>query len=199
MAWASPVGADVGDSVGADGAPGPAGDLSLASFVAGLGVEADFRAAREGDLAKINEMLVASKDFTLGVPIPPVTVDGITADDGRVLLLGRVRDRLGDLGPSVVVALAKDGSDCVVEAFVISCPAMGKGVETRAMRQIAAHARAMDADRIVVGYRDTGRNHAAIDFLRSPTAGGTAETPDGATLDLLVRAETTDTEAVITS
>lgn len=193
------IGGSVGGSVGGDGDPEPAGGLSLASFVAGLGVEADFRPARDGDLPKINEMLVASKDFTLGVPVPPVTVDGIRADDGRVLLLGSVRDRLGDLGPSVVLALAKDGSDCVVEAFVISCPAMGKGVETRAMRQIAEHARAMEADRIVVGYRDTGRNHAAIDFLRSPTAGGTAETPDGAPLDLLVCAETTDTGAVITS
>lgn len=144
-------------------------------------------------------MLVASKDFTLGVPIPPVTVGAVAADGDRVLLLGSVRDRLGDLGPSVVLMLTRHGSDCVVEAFVISCPAMGKGVEAQAMREIAAHARAMGADRIVVGYRDTGRNHAAIDFLRSPTAGGTAETPDGATLDLLVRAETTDTGAVITS
>ncbi|MGW1876263.1 hypothetical protein [Streptomyces sp. NPDC001975] len=188
-----------GGPAGGDGAPEPAGGLSLASFVAGLRVEADFRAARDGDLPRINEMLVASKEFTLGVPVPPVTVGTLPAGGDRVLLLGSVRDRLGDLGPSVVVSLAGQGSDCVVEALVISCPAMGKGVEVQAMREIAAHARAMGADRIVVGYRDTGRNHAAIDFLRSPTAGGTAETPDGAVLDLLVRAETSDTGAVITS
>ena len=175
----------------------PADGLSLASFVAGLRVETEFREARDGDLAKIKDMLVASKEFNLGVPIPPAAVDAMPAAADRVLLLGSVRDRLGDLGPSVVLALAGRGADCVVEAFVISCPAMGKGVEARAMREIAAHARALGAERIVVGYRETGRNRAAIDFLHSPTAGGTARTPDGATLDLLVRAETPDTEAVI--
>lgn len=194
-----PVAAAPGGPVDGDTVPGPAGGLSLAAFVAGLRVETDFRAARPGDLAKINEMLVASKEFTLGVPIPPVTVDDLAAGGDRVLLLGSVRDRLGDLGPSVVLALAGRGPDCVVEAFVISCPAMGKGVEAQAMREIAAHAQAMGAGRIVVGHRDTGRNHAAIDFLGSPTAGGTAQTPDGALLDLLVRAETPDTEAVTTS
>ncbi|WP_319300308.1 hypothetical protein [Streptomyces scabiei] len=188
-----------GGPVDGDAVSGPAGGLSLDSFVAGLRVRAEFRTARDGDLAKINEMLVASKEFTLGVPIPPVTADATSADGDRVLLLGTVRDRLGDLGPSVVLALAGHGSDCVVEAFVISCPAMGKGVEVQAMREIAAHARAMGADRIVVGYRDTGRNRAAIDFLNSPAAGGTAETTGGAPLELLVRAETSDTEAVTTS
>ncbi|SEC38108.1 Predicted enzyme involved in methoxymalonyl-ACP biosynthesis [Streptomyces sp. 3213] len=210
-AWPSRLAAaGIFDRLPVPGAPGRAaargdetvpeavGGLSLASFIAGLGVEADFRAARAGDLAKINDMLVASKEFTLGVPVPPVTVEAASADD-RVLLLGSVRDRLGDLGPSVVLSLARHGSDCVVEAFVISCPAMGKDVEVQAMREIAAHAQAMGADRIVAEYRDTGRNHAAIDFLRSPAAGGTAETPDGALLDLLVRAETSDTEAVTTS
>ncbi|MDY0814513.1 hypothetical protein [Kitasatospora purpeofusca] len=185
---------------GGDGAAEqPAGALSLASFIAGLGVETDFRPPRGADLAKINDMLVASKEFTLGVPMAPAEVDAAAADGDRVLRLGRVRDRLGDLGPSVVLALAKDGSDCVVEAFVISCPAMGKGVEIQAMREIAAHARAMGTDRIVLGYRDTGRNHAAIDFLRSPAAGGSTESPDGAPLDVLLRAETSEMGAVITS
>ncbi|MFB8237884.1 hypothetical protein ACFC58_15175 [Kitasatospora purpeofusca] len=171
----------------------PAGALSLASFIAGLGVETDFRPPRGTEIAKINDMLVASKEFTLGVPLAPAEVDAAAAGGDRVLRLGRVRDRLGDLGPSVVLALAKDGSDCVVEAFVISCPAMGKGVEVQAMREIAAHARAMGTDRIVLGYRDTGRNHAAIDFLRSPAAGGSTESPDGAPLDVLLRAESAET------
>ncbi|WP_405006888.1 hypothetical protein OHV13_24920 [Kitasatospora purpeofusca] len=191
----SPVG-----SVGDDGAPEqPAGALSLASFIAGLGVETDFRPPRGAEIAKINDMLVASKEFTLGVPMAPAEVDAAAAGGDRVLRLGRVRDRLGDLGPSVVLALAKDGSDCVVEAFVISCPAMGKGVEVQAMREIAAHARAMGTDRIVLGYRDTGRNHAAVDFLRSPAAGGSTELPDGAPLDVLLRAETSEIGAVIPS
>ncbi|MFD9064868.1 hypothetical protein ACFVZ3_25485 [Kitasatospora purpeofusca] len=167
----------------------PAGTLSLASFIAGLGVETDFRPPRGAELAKVNDMLVASKEFTLGVPMTPAEVDAAAAGGDRVLRLGRVRDRLGDLGPSVVLALAKDGQDCVVEAFVISCPAMGKGVEVQAMREIAAHARAMGADRIVFGYRDTGRNHAAVEFLRSPAAGGSTGSPDGAPLDVLLHAD----------
>ncbi|WP_406088417.1 hypothetical protein [Kitasatospora purpeofusca] len=183
-----------GGPVGEDGAPEQsAGALSLASFIAGLEVETDFRPPRGAEIAKINDMLVASKEFTLGVPMAPAEVDAAAAGGDRVLRLGRVRDRLGDLGPSVVLALAKDGSDCVVEAFVISCPAMGKGVEVQAMREIAAHARAMGADRIVLGYRDTGRNHAAVDFLRSPAAGGSTESPDGAPLDVLLHAESAGT------
>ncbi|MFJ8436137.1 hypothetical protein ACIQ9P_33035 [Kitasatospora sp. NPDC094019] len=188
-----------GGATGPAGPVEPAGALSLASFIAGLGVETDFREPRGADLAKINDMLVASKEFTLGLPMTPAEVDAAAAGGDRVLRLGRVRDRLGDLGPSVVLALAKDGSDCVVEAFVISCPAMGKGVEVRAMREIAAHARAMGADRIVLGYRDTGRNHAAVDFLRSPAAGDSTELPDGAPLDVLLRAETPEIGAVTTS
>lgn len=179
----------------AEAAAGPAGGLSLEDFVAGLGAEADFRPARAGDLGKIGDMLAATKDFTLGVPLPDPVAGRVTADGDRVLLIGSVRDRLGDLGPSVVVALAKQDSDCVVEAFCVSCPAMGKGIETLAMREIAARARAMGADRIVVGYRETGRNRAAIDFLRSPAADAAAEAPDGAILDLVVHAETADREA----
>jgi predicted enzyme involved in methoxymalonyl-ACP biosynthesis len=178
-----------------EGTAETSGGLSLADFVAGLGTEADFRPARESDLDKINEMLVATKDFTLGVPVPPTAVAAASTDDDRALLIGSVRDRLGDLGPSVAMALARQGSDCVVEAFLVSCPAMGKGVEELAMREAAVHARAMGADRIVVGYRDTGRNHAAIDFFHSPAAADAAGTPDGALLDLVVRAEAPGTGA----
>jgi hypothetical protein len=159
-------GPEGGAPVQASGERQPSG-LSLAEFVAGLRVEADFRAAADSDTDKIGDMLFRTKDFTLGTPFSVEDTQAALADQDRKLLLGSVRDRFGDLGTSVMIAVRRSGQDCLAEAFLISCPAMGKGVEDIAMRQITAAACELGTTRIVLQYQSTGRNEAAIDFLRS--------------------------------
>ncbi|MGH3380459.1 MAG: hypothetical protein ACRDP6_37560 [Actinoallomurus sp.] len=149
----------------------PGGGLSLEDFVAGLGTEVDFRTADTGDLDKIADMLLRTKDFTLGTPFTRDDAAAFHHDDARRILVGSVRDRFGDLGTSVAIALERDGDDCAVRAFLVSCPAMGKGVEEISMRRITDEARSLGGSRILLPFQHTGRNQVAADFLRSLPGG----------------------------
>ena len=78
-----------------------------------------------------------------------------------------VRDRFGDYG-LVGLALA-DFNDGVarVDTFLLSCRALGRGVEHRMMRHVAERARAHGLERVEVELIETARNAPAREFVGS--------------------------------
>lgn len=156
---------------------GPAGAsspfaLSLADYIASLNVSIAWRPARPEDAEKLAEMVLRTKDFALGPTYPEAELAAWIADESVEVVLGRVRDRLGDYGLGAAAVLRVDGRTARVPLFLVSCPALGKGVEEAALRKIRELAAARDCREITFHCRDTGRNGAALDFLRRHAGGG---------------------------
>lgn len=137
-------------------APVEVSATSLDDFVAGLRVEVDCEPVAEATAPKVAEVVSRAKDFTLGV----AEVD--LADGERELLAVRVRDRLGQYGISGAVGLRREGDECVVDVFSLSCPVLGKGVQDLVLREIRDRAGARP---LVFRHRVTPHNQVATDFL----------------------------------
>ncbi|MFE9692983.1 hypothetical protein [Micromonospora sp. NPDC005806] len=138
----------------------PAG-LSLADFVSSLDVRVEYRPVPPAEVPQVAELVARAHDFALR-PAPPATALAGRADD---LLAIRVRDRLGDYGTSGLVAVTPDPGRWTVDLFSLSCPVLGKGVETVVLREVARRAAAVGAGEVQVRWTDTGRNGTAGRFL----------------------------------
>ncbi|TMC12075.1 MAG: hypothetical protein E6J41_03850 [Chloroflexi bacterium] len=150
----------------ANGSP----SLSLDEFVARLGVEVTCRPLDGGQVSYLAEMSERTHDFNLGIERPEAAIAGELADPGREYLLAGVRDRLGDYGTGGALGLAFADRTCTVDLFLVSCPALGRGVEDELMRHVVARAVERGCERVVLPYRETGRNGPALDFVQRASA-----------------------------
>jgi hypothetical protein len=146
--------------------PGSASTLSLGEYVASLDVSVGWRPARPDDVPRLVEMVLRTKDFALGRTYPETALAAWLAEESTEVALADVRDRLGDYGLGAAVAMRFDGGTASVELMLVSCPALGKGVEDAALGKIRELAEARRCDSVTFRCHETGRNGLALDFLR---------------------------------
>ncbi len=150
----------------------PSAPMSLARYIAGLGVSVDWQPVDNDLVPSVTEMAEKTKDFTLGLDHDQHSLTALVADGTGLVLVGEVRDRLGKYGHAVVFGARFANGCCVVDPFYVSCPAMGKGVEDVALDRIMRLAADHHCNRLVFRFVPTGRNDAALRFLRNiPEAG----------------------------
>jgi hypothetical protein len=155
---------------------GPAA-LSVSEYVAGLEVRLSYAPAEPAEVA---ELVARAKDFTLGIGTTPAAV----ARRGDTVVAVSVRDRYGDYGLTATVALRLEPDRCEVDLFAVSCPVLGKGVEEAVLGEVVARADRAGCDRVLVRYRDTGQNAAAVRFLAA-AAGRAWPAPSGRELPVV--------------
>ncbi|QUQ67036.1 hypothetical protein [Kutzneria sp. CA-103260] len=148
----------------------PAAPVSLAGYIAGLGVSVDWRPMDGELLPAIAEMAEKTKDFTLGIAHDEDSLAALVEDDDSTILVGEVRDRLGDYGHAVACGVRFADGSGVVDPFYVSCPAMGRGVEDNTIARIIELAVQRQCDTLVFRHVATGRNDAALRFLRDISA-----------------------------
>ncbi|MEU5943052.1 hypothetical protein ABZ807_28670 [Micromonospora sp. NPDC047548] len=173
---------------GAPGRRGPDGTepagLSLDDFVASLDVRVECRPVEPAEVAEMAELVARARDFALG---PAPAADALAARAAGLLAV-RVRDRLGDYGTAGLLGVDRVGDRWTVDIFSLSCPVLGKDVETRALREVARRAAEAGVGEVLVRWADTGRNGAAVGFLATLDAA----TPDPAVRVRAVRAGSPD-------
>lgn len=132
----------------------------LDEYIAGLGVELAWLEPAAVTPARVAEMLVRTKEFTLGVEYSATQLA-----DPAGIAVARVRDRLGDYGPSVAIRYSSTGDTCRVDVFLVSCPVLGKAVEDAVLESIIDRADRAGATTVVFPLRETGRNQLTAQFL----------------------------------
>jgi FkbH-like protein len=70
----------------------------------------------------------------------------------------RLIDRFGDNGIVAICIGRKQGEDCLIDTWLMSCRVLGRQVEPTTLNLIAAHARALGATRLIGEYRPTSKN-----------------------------------------
>lgn len=143
---------------------------SLAAYVASLDVRIDWQRAGADAVDQVADMVLRTKDFTTGIDHGPAELLAWVEDAGSEIQLAQVRDRLGDYGTGVALALRYEADICTVELFLVSCPVLGRGVEQAALQRIQSLAEQHGCETVEVPYRDTGRNDLLADFVRDAAA-----------------------------
>ncbi|MFD3617923.1 SDR family NAD(P)-dependent oxidoreductase [Streptomyces sp. NPDC058676] len=153
-------------------------------FLAQLELQVDVRALSEADVARAEQLVRRTNQFTLRAR----SADG--GDLARWRERGEVwtaaaRDRFGDYGQIGLLAVRADGDRLDVLAWLMSCRALGRGVEERLLQWLADRAEQLGCTKIRLTAERTARNVPARRILAALGGGD----QDGERLETVVTPE----------
>ncbi|MFE5083328.1 SDR family NAD(P)-dependent oxidoreductase [Streptomyces mirabilis] len=133
-------------------------------FLAQLELDVDIRALSGTDVERAEQLVRRTNQFTLRAR----SADG--GDLGRWRERGEVwtaaaRDRFGDYGQIGLLVLRADGDQLDVLAWLMSCRALGRGVEERLLRWLADRADELGCVKVRLTAERTQRNVPARRLL----------------------------------
>ncbi|ETK31637.1 HAD-IIIC family phosphatase [Microbispora sp. ATCC PTA-5024] len=132
------------------------GEMSLADFFATLDLRVTIAPAGPEHEARAAQLAERTNQFNLS---------GTRRLDGDEMFVVDVRDRFGDYGVVGLTDVRADGDTLRAGAFLLSCRALGRGVEHRMLAHLGALARERGLARVALSFRATERNQPARDFL----------------------------------
>ncbi|TQS30536.1 HAD-IIIC family phosphatase [Microbispora sp. KK1-11] len=132
------------------------GEMSLADFFATLDLRVTITPAGPGHEARAAQLAERTNQFNLS---------GARRLDGEEKFVVDVRDRFGDYGVVGLTDVRTEGDTLRAGAFLLSCRALGRGVEHRMLAHLGALARERGLARVALAFRATERNQPARDFL----------------------------------
>ncbi|GAA2483188.1 SDR family NAD(P)-dependent oxidoreductase [Streptomyces longisporus] len=133
-------------------------------FLAGLQLEVDIRPLTATDVPRAEQLVRRTNQFTLH----PRSDDGLDVarwrEHGEVWTAA-ARDRFGDYGQIALLALRADGDLLDVPAWLMSCRALGRGVEERLLQWLADRAGELGCTKVRLTAQRTERNAPARRLL----------------------------------
>ncbi len=137
---------------------------TLEDFIAGLHLEIVFNEVSPAHLARAAQLTQRTNQMNTTTRRRNEAEIAEFLRDGRGFVV-EVRDRFGDYGVVGFVLFIRAGGEVVVDTFLLSCRALGRGVEHAMLRHVAELAEA--AETIHVLFARTERNAPAERFLAS--------------------------------
>lgn len=142
--------------------------LTLGNFLEGLGLEVEIGEITPAQLGRVSQLTLRTNQFNF------TTIRRSESEIKQLLesqelegLRVEVRDRFGDYGLVGLILFACDNNKLRVDSFLLSCRALGRGVEHQMLAKLGKIA----ADRGVYGvelvYVKTKKNEPALNFLES--------------------------------
>ncbi|KOG17709.1 type I polyketide synthase [Streptomyces viridochromogenes] len=133
-------------------------------FLEQLDLLVDVRALSDADVRRAEQLVSRTNQFTLRAR---------SADGGDVarwrehgeIWTATARDRFGDYGQIGLLALRREGDRLDVLAWLMSCRALGRGVEERLLQWLADRAEELDCAKVRLTAERTPRNTPARRLL----------------------------------
>ncbi len=154
---------------------------TLRAFLGGLQLRIEVTEATDDQLARVAQLTLRTNQFNL---TSIRRSEGEIRDllkSGAKCLVTSVSDRFGDYGLVGVTLCTADAARCRVDTLLLSCRALGKGIEHRMLAELAGRALRDGKSIIEVPYRRTDRNAPAREFVARL---GSAPTGSDCTLEL---------------
>jgi len=131
-----------------------------------LAMHATIRDACPADLLRVHQLFNKTNQFNLTTARPGMgEVEAMMADPDRQLIVATLRDRLGDLGLVAICGLRREGEALIIDHLLMSCRAMGRGLEDALMNDVKRRFLAADGCATLKGrYVPTAKNGPVSDF-----------------------------------
>jgi thioester reductase-like protein/FkbH-like protein len=144
--------------------------LDLGSFLAALEVQVRIAPVQHGEIARVSQMTQRTNQFNSTTRRRTESDVEAWIADGRDCLVVEVSDRFGDYGLVGAVLFEQSGDALSIDSLLLSCRALGRGVEHRMLERVAELALERGLDAVEVDFAVTARNAPAEQFLRSLNA-----------------------------
>ena len=140
--------------------------LTPSEFLASLHIEIQVAPATEADLSRVAQLTQRTTQFNMtGVLHTEQSLSSKLAQPGNECWTVRVRDVFGDYGLVGAIEFEPAIDSLRVDTFLLSCRALGRGVEDRMMEDLKRWAVERGAERLVIPVVPTARNRPALEFL----------------------------------
>lgn len=163
--------------------------LTMAEFIAGLALEIDVARARGDELRRVAQLSRRVNQFNVSLrKYTEAELAQRASASGTECLVAHVRDRFGDYGLVGAAVCREVGPALRIEAFFLSCRALGRGVEWRLLNEVATSALERGLARVELDFQRAFRNTPAQDFAARAAGVAAAALGEQATLVLDARA-----------
>jgi FkbH-like protein len=142
--------------------------LTLKEFLAGLGLKVQIVPLAFPHLARAAELTQRTNQFNVTtIRRSEVSLQSVLQPQGQECLVVHVKDRFGDYGLVGAMIFVVDSSALVVDTFLLSCRALGRGVEHRMLAKLGEIALQRGLATVDVPFVPSLKNQPALDFLES--------------------------------
>jgi FkbH-like protein len=137
---------------------------SIDSYLESLQLVVEIRSAEERDLPRVAQLTQKTNQFNLSLVRRSLTEIQDLHKSSSILVLN-LKDRFGDYGLVGVAILKQENRDLFLDTFLMSCRALGRGVEQSFLCTLFDFARQKDLKMIIAPYRSGSRNQQVKTFL----------------------------------
>lgn len=138
---------------------------TFADFLAGLELRITITPARPEQLPRVAQLMERTTQFNASGIRRTVAELEQSATQGDDVLQVDVSDRFGDYGLVGAMVCRTSGDTLEAETFLLSCRALGRGVEARMLRRLGDLATERNLPSVAICFRPTPRNWPARRFL----------------------------------
>jgi len=143
---------------------------TLTEFLARLGLRIQVVDATRQHHARLSELTYRTNQFNLtSIRRSEAEIDALVRQ-GTECRAVRVKDRFGDYGIVGLLLFTATSEALVADTFLLSCRALGRGVEHRMLAALGQMARDRGLGRVDLPLHRSGKNQPALDFLRGVAA-----------------------------
>jgi len=140
---------------------------TLKDFLANLNLEIDIAPLVENETARVSELTFRTNQFNLSSMKRSVAQINkfFQVDNGECLTV-HLKDRFGDYGLVGAVFCQTHGDNLLIDTLLLSCRALGRGVEHRLLASLGEMAMQRGLTYVDLCYIPSSKNEPALDFLR---------------------------------
>lgn len=142
--------------------------LSFGGFLESLALKIQISELQPHHLARVSQLTQRTNQFNFTtVRRSEGDIQTLWRAGQSECLVTEVSDRFGDYGLVGVTIFEAGGEALEVDTFLLSCRALGRGVEHRMLARLGEIAKERGLDRVDVRYINSGKNQPALDFLEN--------------------------------
>lgn len=142
-------------------------NLTFKDFLAGLGLKVEISALTTDEIPRVAELTQRTNQFNFTtIRRSEAEIRELCRPGGAECLVVHAKDRFGDYGLVGAIIFAVSAGSLRTDTFLLSCRALGKGVEHQMLAKLGEIARERGLDRIDALYFETQKNKPALDFLK---------------------------------
>ena len=150
---------------------------SLTEFLARLDLKIQIAPLVPQFLARASELTHRTNQFNVATIRRSAAEIDALCQQGSECVVVQVRDRFGDYGTVGLMIFRAASTDLCVDTFLLSCRALGRGVEHRMLASLGEVAAQRGLTAVRLPFVWSGKNQPALDFLEQ-TAGAFEESRD---------------------
>jgi FkbH-like protein len=140
--------------------------LTFKDFLAGLELEVRISEAKPHHLTRAAQLTQRTNQFNFTtIRRSEADIQKLCQSGALECLIVEVSDRFGDYGLVGVILFKADSGVVKVDTFLLSCRAMGKGIEHRMLARLGEIGKERGLGYVEVAYVPTKKNQPALDFL----------------------------------